>query len=94
MAHVSGDPENALYQGYTCPKGRALPDQHNHPDRLLSSVKRTPSGSHAPISSTAAMDEIAEGLQALLTRHGPRSIALYVGTNTLPYAASPGLALA
>ena len=40
LTHVSGDPDNPLFKGYTCPKGRALPELHNHPERLLCSQKR------------------------------------------------------
>ena len=33
------------------------------------------------------MDEIATKLQELIEMHGPRSVALYLGTNGLPYPA-------
>jgi anaerobic selenocysteine-containing dehydrogenase len=92
LTQVVGDPENPLYGGYSCPKGRALPEQHNHPERLLHSVERTSDGRYRPIGSEQAVDAIAAKIQAILDRHGPRSVAMYVGTNTLPYAASPGLA--
>ena len=39
---VVGDPEAPLYDGYTCPKGRALPEQHVHAGRLLVSQRRGP----------------------------------------------------
>ena len=35
---VSGDPSSEIYHGYTCIKGRALPEMHAHPDRLLHSL--------------------------------------------------------
>src|SRR5262245_54981261 len=69
---VSGDPDNDLYQGYTCPKGRALPEQIAHPDRLLHSMKRDADGVHRPIASEDAMDEVAEKVAALVAEHGPR----------------------
>ena len=31
---VHGDRDHPFSQGYTCPKGRALPQIHHHPDRL------------------------------------------------------------
>ena len=37
VVKVIGDVENPMYHGFTCVKGRALPEQHNHPDRLLHS---------------------------------------------------------
>jgi anaerobic selenocysteine-containing dehydrogenase len=89
---VRGDPGNDLYQGYTCPKGRALPEQHAHAGRLLHSMKRGDDGSHWPIESARAMDEVAERVSAIVAEHGPRSVALYVGTNALPYPASPAAA--
>jgi anaerobic selenocysteine-containing dehydrogenase len=92
VTKVTGDPDNPLFRGYTCRKGRALPEQHSSPRRLLHSQKRNGDGSHGPIASERAMDEVAVAVQDILERHGPRSVALYVGTNSLPYAAAPGLA--
>lgn len=89
---VSGDPSNDLYQGYTCPKGRALPEMHANPSRLLHSLRRDATGEHHPIGSEDAMDEVAERVSAILAEHGPRSVALYIGTNSGPYPASPGAA--
>jgi anaerobic selenocysteine-containing dehydrogenase len=88
VARVEGDRSSSLYGGYTCPKGRALPEQHNHPERLRVSLERGADGRHHPIASERAMDEVAARVAAILERHGPRSIALYVGTNALPYPLS------
>lgn len=86
---VVGDPEAPLFGGYTCPKGRALPEQHANPARLLHSLARGTDGALAPIDVERAMDEIAEKVGRIVDRHGPRAVALYVGTNSLPYPASP-----
>lgn len=88
LTKVTGDPDNPMFKGYTCAKGRALPEIHNNPQRLLHSQKRQPDGTHAPIAAETAMDEIAAQLQRLIDEHGPRSVALYLGTNGLPYPAS------
>ena len=77
---VRGDRDDPVYRGFTCEKGRQLPEQHAHPDRLLTSMKRQPSGDYEPIESSAAIDEIAEKLQQIIERHGPRSVATYSGT--------------
>jgi anaerobic selenocysteine-containing dehydrogenase len=69
-----------VYQGYTCVKGRALPEQHNHPERLLQSQRRRPDGTYESISSTEAMDEVAAQLREIIDRHGPQSVAVYFGT--------------
>ena len=80
VIEVRGDTSDPIYGGYTCIKGRHLPDQHNHPERLRSSLKRMPDGSFQPISSAQAMDEIAERLRAIIDEHGPRAVASYNGT--------------
>lgn len=79
---VVGDPEGAVHQGYSCHRGRALPALTYAPERLLNSLKRAPDGSHVPISSEAAIDEIAERLRDIIERDGPRSVALYMGTQS------------
>lgn len=88
LVKVTGDPDNPMFQGYTCDKGRALPDIHNNPHRLLHSQKRSADGGYAPIASEQATDEIAAKLQHLIAEYGPRSVAIYLGTNGLPYPAS------
>jgi anaerobic selenocysteine-containing dehydrogenase len=77
---VSGDPSSEIYHGYTCIKGRALPEMHNHPDRLLHSLKRQADGSLARIAPEQAMDEIAAALTRIVDEHGPLAVALYSGT--------------
>jgi anaerobic selenocysteine-containing dehydrogenase len=85
---VTGDPENPAYFGFTCAKGRRLPEQHAHPDRLLRSQKRSADGRFAPIPSEQAMDEIAARLGEIVSKHGPRAVALYPGTYSGPHPAS------
>lgn len=86
---VFGDPESEFFGGYTCPKGRALPEQHYGPNRLRHSMKRE-GDAHVAIGSAQAMDEIAEKVQAIVEEHGPRSVALYTGTGQIgPWAAGP-----
>jgi len=76
---VTGDPEAADYEGYTCPKGRALPEQTNDPERLLHSMKRQADGSYAPITSGLAVTEIAQQVRAIVDQHGPSAVAIYFG---------------
>lgn len=90
---VTGDPDAPLYEGYTCPKGRALPEQHNGPNRLLTSMKRDADGQHRPIGSEQAMDEIAERVATIIDRHGPRAVALYYGTGLCTFAQNVNVAV-
>ncbi|MCH2173417.1 molybdopterin-dependent oxidoreductase [Myxococcota bacterium] len=85
---VTGDPENPAYRGFTCAKGRQLPRQHAHPERLLFSQKLQADGRYAPISGRMAMDEIAQRIQEIVSEHGPRSVALYPGTYSGPHPVS------
>jgi anaerobic selenocysteine-containing dehydrogenase len=91
---VSGDREAPLYDGYTCPKGRALPEQHNDLQRLLACLKRDGRNGFAPISAAAAIDEIAGRIEALLARDGPRSVAMYAGTGVVSHPPGPSMAKA
>ena len=86
-AKLYGDKDNPVYHGYSCIKGRRLGAYHALPSRLLQSQKKQADGSHMPIASDAAMREIAGKVRELIDRHGPRSVAGYIGThgyNTLP----------
>jgi anaerobic selenocysteine-containing dehydrogenase len=78
---VVGDKDNPLYHGYTCIKGRELPYYHYADERLTHSMKLQPDGSHKPIDSEQAMDEIAAKLKQLIADHGPRSVSIYFGTH-------------
>ena len=79
VVRVDGNPDAPLYDGFTCPKGRALPALHNNPDRLLHSLKRQPDGSFKPIPTDVAIAEIAQKLGAVIARHGPRAVAGFLG---------------
>lgn len=87
---VRGEPDDPLYHGYTCAKGRALPEQHNGPTRLRNSVTRAPDGSFQPIGSEQAMDEIAAKLLQIIECHGPRAVAIYPGAGLASNAHASG----
>jgi anaerobic selenocysteine-containing dehydrogenase len=91
---VTGDPHAPAYDGYTCPKGRSLPAQHNHPQRLLRCMARQTDGSFAPIESTRLLDDVARRLRELVARHGPRAVAVYYGTGNVTNPAGSAMARA
>ncbi len=87
---VRGDRKHQVSAGYTCPKGRALPEEHEDPERVRSSLRREADGSYLPVPSDRAITEIGERLSRIVAEHGPRSVGLYVGTRgyeVLPLAA-------
>jgi anaerobic selenocysteine-containing dehydrogenase len=91
---VTGDPEAPAYNGYTCPKGRSLPEQHNDPHRLLRAMAREADGSHAPVGMDHALNDIATRLRALVAQHGPKAVAIYYGTGNVTNPAGSAMARA
>jgi anaerobic selenocysteine-containing dehydrogenase len=91
---VAPDTDNEVYGGYTCIKGRQMVEQIYHPQRLQQSQKRQADGKFSPVSSEQALDEIAQKLQAILQKYGPRSIASYNGTYSFQNSASHAVARA
>ncbi|MGQ2936796.1 MAG: molybdopterin-dependent oxidoreductase, partial [Sphingopyxis sp.] len=93
VVRVSGDPEDPVFGGYTCIKGRQLPEAHHHPERLLASQKKGAQG-FAPIATQQALDEIAAKLKPLIEEHGPDSVAIYAGTYSFQNSAGVASAMA
>ena len=93
LVKVLGDIDNPMYHGYTCIKGRQLPEQHYNLERLLQPQKRA-NGKHETAASDKALDEISNKVEELVRDHGPRSIALYSGTYAFPYPAGATMASA
>lgn len=91
---VSGDPQAPAFDGYTCPKGRALPAQHNDPARILRCLQRRPDGSFAELPSADVVADVARRLRELLAAHGPRAIAMYSGTGPVSHPVGAPLARA
>ena len=90
---VRGDRDDPVFGGYTCIKGRQLPEQHHHPDRLRSSLRRSGDG-FLPVASTDALDEIAARIRDIVAEHGPRAVASYTGTGAFQNSTSAPVAAA
>ena len=91
---VRGVDDDPLFEGYTCIKGRQLPDQHHAPDRLRSPLRRGGANRFSSLSSAEALDEIAERVASIIERHGARSIASYTGTGAFQNSISMPAAVA
>ena len=94
VAEVHGDRDVPVFEGYTCPNGRALPAIHANPRRLLQSLRRRDDGSHEPITSNLAIEQIADRLHDVVERHGPEAVAIYIGTSVIPHPTLSRLASA
>lgn len=68
------DRENPLSRGYACPKGIAMTEVQNAPDRLLHPMRGT-----EPVGWDDAIAEIGARLRAVRDRHGSDAIGWYMG---------------
>ena len=91
---VRGDKEDHLFHGYTCIKGRQLPDMHNLPDRMITSKIRQPDGSFKDIATAEALRLAGAQMKKMVEEHGPHSIAVYCGTNAFQNSAVLGTSYA
>src|SRR3954464_13219804 len=69
------DPQHPLSHGYACPKGIAMTEVQNSPDRVLHPLRRTASGEFERVSWHDAIRDISRRLKAV-----PRtSVGWYMG---------------
>ena len=81
VVDVRPDRTHPITRGYHCVKARMSLDLNNGAEgRLTRSLRRNTEGVLETISSVQALDEIAQRLEAIVARHGPRSVGLYYGT--------------
>jgi anaerobic selenocysteine-containing dehydrogenase len=73
------DREHPLSQGYACPKGIAMLDLQNDPDRVLHPLKKTADGGFEQVSWEQALSDIGSRLKAVRDSAGAESIAWYMG---------------
>lgn len=83
IVSARGDTDNLVSKGYACIKGTMAVDLVKGGEgRLTHCLKRGEDGRYHPIDKFRAVDEIAEKLQGILARHGPRALAAFFGTTT------------
>jgi formate dehydrogenase len=73
------DPAHVATGGFACLKGLRQHKLYGSPDRLRLPEKRTKDG-HVPIPWDDALRGIGDKVRDLVRRHGPDSVAMYVGT--------------
>jgi anaerobic selenocysteine-containing dehydrogenase len=79
VVRVRGDPDHPFSHGYTCPKGRSLPQLHHHPDRLERPLMRT-GDRLQPTTWDACLDDLGTRLRAIIERDGPEAIGVFFGS--------------
>src|SRR5439155_2652671 len=79
VVRVRGDQEHPLSHGYTCAKGRALPQMHHHPDRLERPMMRV-DGELQPTTWHECLDDLASRVRDIIERHGPSAVGVFFGS--------------
>ncbi len=74
---VRGDHAHPISQGYTCPKGRSLPEWHHHPRRL-----DHPSVDGQPTGWDPCLDDLSRRLAAIIEARGPDGVAMYLASGS------------
>jgi anaerobic selenocysteine-containing dehydrogenase len=78
VAAVRGDPDDVFSHGFLCPKGVALKELHEDPDRIRTPLIRQADGSFAPATWDEAFAEIDRRLSPILAADR-NAVATYLG---------------
>ena len=73
------DKEHPLSGGEACPKGIAMTDVQNDPDRVVHPLRRRADGEFEQVSWEQAIGEIGTRLRAVIAASGPQSVGWYFG---------------
>ncbi len=75
---IRGNPGDVFSRGHICPKGPALREVLDDPDRLRQPMRRS-GNRFAPVSWEEALDEAALRLREIQRRHGRDAVGFYYG---------------
>jgi len=76
IVRVRPDDEDPFSRGYACPKGIAIAQVHDDPDRLRTPVRRTPAGDFEPIGWEEALAFAGDGLRRVRDAGGRDAVGL------------------
>src|SRR3954452_4760315 len=79
VTRLRPDPEHPLSSGYACPKGIAMQEIQEDPDRVVHPLRRRADGTFERISWDTAIAEIGERLRAVVAHHGRDTVGWYMG---------------
>jgi anaerobic selenocysteine-containing dehydrogenase len=78
VSKIRPDPDHPLSQGFACPKGIAMADVQNDPDRVLHPLRRR-GGRLERVSWGEALEEIGSRLRGVIDEHGGGALGWYMG---------------
>ena len=79
VVKVRGDADDVFSRGFLCPKGVALKDLHDDPDRLRTPLVRDAGGVLRPAGWEDAFALVGERLGRVIDAHGRDAVAIYIG---------------
>ncbi len=79
LVKLRPDRDHPLSRGFACPKGIAMIDVQNDPDRVTHPLRRRGDGSFERVGWDEALDDIGRRLKAILDRGDPRAVGWYLG---------------
>jgi anaerobic selenocysteine-containing dehydrogenase len=79
VTQLRPDPDHPLSRGYACPKGIAMQEVQNDPDRVTHPLRRTASGEFERVSWDDALTDIGARLRRVLDERGPGGVGWYFG---------------
>jgi anaerobic selenocysteine-containing dehydrogenase len=82
IVSIRGDAADPFSRGHICPKGVALIDIHEDPNRLRRPMQRT-GGQWRELAWDEAFDLAAERLSTIVDQHGNDAIGFYIGNPTV-----------
>ena len=79
ILRVRGDKDHPLFEGYTCPKGRATGQLHHRDDAITRPLMRK-DGELVEVEWDEALDDVAAKLRKVLDTYGPDYVGIYFGS--------------
>ncbi len=79
LLRVRGDADDVFSRGFLCPKGVALKELHEDPDRIRTPLLRQADGSFAPASWDEAFAVIDARLGGILGEGDRNAVGVYIG---------------
>lgn len=79
VVKVRGDREHPYSKGYTCPKGRAIGQLHDHP-QAIDRPMLCRDGKLLESGWDEVLDDLATRLKTIIAKHGPASVGVFFGS--------------
>ncbi len=82
ITDIRGDRDDVFSHGHICPKGPAMRDLHEDPDRLRRPMRRAEEG-FREVGWDEAVAEAADRIFEVQKRHGRNAVGIYLGNPTV-----------